>query len=54
MFLGVERESVPKDKRTKPKKKREVLMMPNLSGLKFEDVVKAMVHTPPPKKKIKP
>jgi hypothetical protein len=25
-------------------------MMPNLSGLKFEDVVKTMLHTPPPKK----
>jgi hypothetical protein len=47
MFRGVERESVSK-KRTKPKKKQDV-MMPNLSGLKFEDVVKAMLNTPPPK-----
>jgi hypothetical protein len=25
-------------------------MMPNLSGIKFEDAVRALLHTPPPKK----
>jgi hypothetical protein len=50
MFHGAERESVPKNKRAKQKKKPQDFMMPNLSGLKFEDVVKTMLHTPPPKK----
>ena len=53
MFRGVEKESVSKDKRPKQNKKRQVVMMPNLSGLKFEDVVKAMLQTPAPKKKKK-
>jgi hypothetical protein len=41
---------VSKNKRVKRKKKQQDFMMPNLSGLKFEDVVKTMLHTPPPKK----
>jgi hypothetical protein len=36
-------------KRTKPKKKQDV-MMPNLSGVKFEDALKALLQTPAPKK----
>jgi hypothetical protein len=51
VFRGVERESVPKPKRTKPKKKQPDFMMPDLSGMKFEDVVKKMLKTPAPKKK---
>jgi hypothetical protein len=55
MFRGVEREPVPKKKSEKHGKKREPLMMPNLSGLKFEDLVRAMAQTPPPpKRKRKP
>ena len=48
MCRGVERESVSK-KRAKPKKKQDV-MMPNLSGIKFEDALKALLQTPAPKK----
>ena len=29
-------------------------MMPNLSGIKFEDAFKQLAHTPPPKKGKKP
>jgi hypothetical protein len=50
MFRGAERESVSKNKRAKQKKIPQDFMMPNLSGLKFEDVVKTMLHTSPPKK----
>jgi len=37
-------------KRSKVKKKLSKVMMPNLSGIKFEDAVRALLHTPPPKK----
>jgi hypothetical protein len=53
MFRGAERDSVSKNKRDKQKKKPQDFMMPNLSGLKFEDVVKTMLHTPPPPKRAK-
>jgi hypothetical protein len=48
-YRGAERESVAK--RSKPKKKLSKVMMPNLSGIKFEDALRALLHTPPPKKK---
>jgi hypothetical protein len=48
-YRGAERESVPK--RSKQKKKLEKVMLPNLSGVKFEDAVRALLQTPPPKKK---
>jgi len=38
---------VPKQKKTKPK---EPVMMPNLSGVKFEDAVRALLQTPSPDK----
>jgi hypothetical protein len=51
---GAERETVPKSKRAKLKKKLENTMMPNLSGIKFEDAVKHLLNTPPPKRGKKP
>ena len=53
-FRGVERESVSKSKRAKLRKKLDQTMMPNLSGVKFEDAVKAFLKTPVPKKDKKP
>jgi hypothetical protein len=44
---------VPK-KKTKPKKQPKDFMMPDLSGMKFEDVVKKMLNTPTPKRDKKP
>jgi hypothetical protein len=38
-------------KRTIQKKKLEKVMLPNLSGVKFEDAVQALLQTPPPRKK---
>jgi hypothetical protein len=38
-------------KRSTAKKKLSKVMMPNLSGVKFEDAVRALLQTPPPKKK---
>jgi hypothetical protein len=35
-------------KRSKVKKKLSKVMMPNLSGVKFEDALRALLHTPPP------
>jgi len=46
---GAERESVAK--RSIQKKKLSKVMLPNLSGVKFEDAVRALLQTPPPKKK---
>jgi len=51
---GAESEYVPKEKRAKLKKKLEKTMMPNLSGMKFEDAVRMALNTPPPKKNKKP
>jgi hypothetical protein len=48
-FRGAERESVPKKKRTKQKKKMQDALFPNLSGVKFEDAVRALLKTPTPK-----
>jgi hypothetical protein len=45
---------VSKSKRAKQKKKLEQTMMPNLSGVRFEDAVKAFLQTPVPKKGKKP
>jgi hypothetical protein len=39
---------VSKNKKTKPKTKPDFLM-PDLSGKKFEDVLKTMLTTPAPK-----
>jgi hypothetical protein len=41
-------------KQSKQKKKLEKVMMPNLSGVKFEDAVRALLQTRPPKKVKKP
>jgi hypothetical protein len=38
---------VPKPKKTRPK---APMMMPNLSGVKFEDALKALLTTPAPEK----
>jgi hypothetical protein len=46
MFHGVERNYVSKPKKQKPAK--EPVMMPNLSGVKFEDALKALLKTPTP------
>jgi hypothetical protein len=46
---GAERETV--SKRSKTKQKLSKVMMPNLSGVKFEDAVRALLQTPPPKRK---
>jgi hypothetical protein len=54
MFRGAESEYVPKNKQAKLKKKLENTMMPNLSGVKFEDALKIALQTPPPKKDKKP
>jgi hypothetical protein len=51
MFRGVEREIVAKLKRAKLKKKLAETMLPNLSGVSFKDALKALLKTPPPKKK---
>ena len=53
MCRGVERESVPKEKQAKLKKKLEKTMLPNLSGVKFEDALKIALQTPPPEKEKK-
>ena len=53
-FRGAERESVSKNKRAKQKKKMQDAMFPNLSGVKFEDAVRALLKTPAPKKDKKP
>jgi len=45
---------VLKNKRAKLKKKLAKTMMPNLSGIKFEDAIKTLLRTPPPKKDKKP
>ena len=50
---GAESEYVPKNKQDKLKKKLEKTMMPNLSGVKFEDALKIALNTPPPKQKKK-
>jgi hypothetical protein len=44
---------VAKSKRAKHRKKPAEEMMPNLSGIKFEDALTALLHTPPPPKKSK-
>jgi hypothetical protein len=36
-------------KRSKKKKTTQDMMMPNLSGVKFEDALKALLKTPVPK-----
>jgi hypothetical protein len=54
MCDGAERESVSKNKRAKQKKELENAKFPNLSGVKFEDAVKAFLKTPAPKKDKKP
>jgi hypothetical protein len=52
MSLGAEREIVAKSKRAKRRKtKSEETNLPNLSGVKFEDAVKALFQTVPPKKR---
>jgi hypothetical protein len=51
MFRGAERESVSKSKRSKHRKRPAKEMFPNLSGVKFEDAVMALLKTPPPKSK---
>jgi hypothetical protein len=48
MFHGVEREFVSKPKRAKHSKRPVPVMLPNLSGVKFEDAVKALLQTPAP------
>jgi hypothetical protein len=45
---------VAKSRRAKLKKKLAETMLPNLSGIKFEDAVRAALQTPLPKKKNKP
>jgi hypothetical protein len=45
---------VAKPKRAKHSKRPAEEMFPNLSGVKFEDAVKALLQTPPPPKKKKP
>jgi hypothetical protein len=54
MFHGEGKELMPKSKRAKLKKKLENTMMPNLSGVKFEDALKIALGTPPPKRIKKP
>jgi hypothetical protein len=49
MFRGVERETVAKSKKAKQEKKLAATMLPNLSGIKFEDAVRAFAQTRPPK-----
>jgi hypothetical protein len=49
MFHGAEREIVPKPKRAKHSKRPALVMLPNLSGVKFEDALKALLKTPVPK-----
>jgi hypothetical protein len=44
---------VAKSKKSKQEKKLAETMLPNLSGMKFEDAVKAFMQTPPPPKKRK-
>lgn len=49
MNRGEESESV---KRKSPKKKKRAdLKLPNLSGVKFEDTLRALLNTPPPRSK---
>jgi hypothetical protein len=48
MFLGGEREFVSKAKRAKHRKRPEPVMLPNLSGVKFEDALRAILQTPVP------
>ncbi|HVU07747.1 MAG TPA: hypothetical protein VHG89_04300 [Verrucomicrobiae bacterium] len=50
--VGAEREIV--SKRKKSKRKLRDIMLPNLSGIKFEDAVKKLLQTPPPKDGKKP
>jgi hypothetical protein len=42
---------VSKNKQASQKKKLESAMFPNLSGIKFEDAIKAFVKKPMPKAK---
>jgi hypothetical protein len=44
---------VAKTKRIKQSKKPDQTMMPNLSGVSFKDALKALLKTPPPKRKKK-
>jgi hypothetical protein len=53
-FLGGERETVARSKRTKHRKQPEEAMMPNLSGVSFKDALKALLKTPTLKPKKKP
>jgi hypothetical protein len=51
MFHGAEREIVATSQRAKHRKLPEKVMLPNLSGVSFKDALKALLKTPPPKKK---
>jgi hypothetical protein len=42
---------VAKSKRANQRKQPKQTMMPNLSGVSFKDALKALLKTPPPKKK---
>jgi hypothetical protein len=50
-LYGAERETVAKPKQSKKQKPAQEEMMPNLSGVSFKDTLKALLKTPPPKKK---
>jgi hypothetical protein len=45
---------VPKPKRAKHSKRPALVMLPNLSGVKFEDALKALLKTPLPPDAKKP
>jgi hypothetical protein len=51
---GAEREIVAEPKRAKHRKRPAKEMLPNLSGVKFEDALRALLHTPPPRDSKKP
>jgi hypothetical protein len=48
MCDGAERDTVAKTKKPKPKKRKNE-MMPNLSGVNFNDALKALLKTKKPK-----
>jgi hypothetical protein len=54
MFVGGERETVSESKRAKHRKRPAKIMLPNLSGVKFEDALKALLKTPLPPDDKKP
>jgi len=51
MFQGQKENPCPKSKRAKHRKLPAPVMMPNLSGVKFEDALKALLKTPSPESK---